>query len=106
MLTDGDRALARSSGICAEDESHPHVIKDFIASLQCNIRNKIANKWADLKNPPHAVQEAFNLAIKTDTQIQVVNSFNMELNSKFPSMDVNEISTDNTSSDEFEVNKM
>ena len=30
----------------------------------------------------------------------------MELNSKFPSMDVNEISTDNTSSDEFEVNKV
>ena len=38
------RALVRSLGIRAKDEKHPHVIKDFIASLQCNIRNKIANK--------------------------------------------------------------
>ena len=26
------RALLRSSGICPEDERHPHVIKDFITS--------------------------------------------------------------------------
>ena len=36
--------LVRSSGIMPEDERHPHVIKDFISSLQKNIRNKIANK--------------------------------------------------------------
>ena len=86
------RALVRSSGIPTKDERHPHVIKDFIASLQHNIRNKIANKWADLKNPPHTVQEAFDLAIKTETQIQVADSFKMELNSNFTSMDINEIS--------------
>ena len=73
------RALARYSGIRPEDERHPHVIKDFISSLQCNIRNKIMNKWADLKNPPHTVQEAFDLASKTETQIQVADSFKMEL---------------------------
>ena len=28
------RALVRSSAICPEDERHPHVIKDFISSLQ------------------------------------------------------------------------
>ena len=49
------RALVRSSGIHPEDERHPHVIKDFISSLQHNIRHKIVNKWADLKNPPHTV---------------------------------------------------
>ena len=27
------RALVRSSGIHTKDERHPHVIKDFIASL-------------------------------------------------------------------------
>ena len=31
------------------------------------------------KNPPHTVQEAFDLAIKTETQIQVADSFKMEL---------------------------
>ena len=101
-----DRALVRSSGIHTEDEKHPHVIKDFIALLQHNIRNKIANKWADLENLPHTVQEAFDLAIKTETQIQVADSFKMELNINFTSMDINEISTDDTSSDEFEVNEV
>ena len=37
-------ALVRSSGIHPENETHPHIIKDFISSLQRNIRNKIANK--------------------------------------------------------------
>ena len=100
------RALVGSSGIRTKNERHPHVIKDFIALLQHNIRNKIANKWADPKNPPHSVQEAFDLAIKTETQIQVADSFKMELNSNFTSMDINEISADDTSSDEFEINKV
>ena len=29
-------------------ERHPHVIKDFISSLKKNIRNKIANRWAEM----------------------------------------------------------
>ena len=41
------RALVRYSGIHPEDERHPHVTKDFITSLQCDIRNKIANKWEE-----------------------------------------------------------
>ena len=76
------RALGKVFSNHPEDERHPHVIKDFISSLQHNIRNKIMNKWADLKNPPHTVQEAFDLAIKTETQIQVADSFKMELTSK------------------------
>ena len=98
------RALVRSSGICPEDERHPHVIKDFISLLQYNIRNKIANKWADIKNPPHTVQEAFDLAIKTETQIQVAECFKMELTSNFTLVDINKISGDETSSDKFELN--
>ena len=99
-------ALVRSSAIHSEDERHPHVIKDFISLLQCKIRNKIMTKWEDLKNPPHTVQEAFDLAIKTETQIQVADSFKMELSSDFPSADINEIYTDDRSSDEFEVNEV
>ena len=33
-------ALVRSSGIPPENETHPHIIKDFISSLQRNIRKK------------------------------------------------------------------
>ena len=69
------RALVRSSGTWLEDDRHPHAINDFISSLQRNIRNKITNKWADLKNPPFNVQEAFDLTIRTETQIQVADSF-------------------------------
>ena len=56
------RALYRSSGICPENERHPHVIKDFISSLKKNIRNKIANKWAEMRQPPSTVKKAFKLA--------------------------------------------
>ena len=41
-------ALYRSSGIRPSEERHPHVIKDFISSLKKNIRNKIANRWAEM----------------------------------------------------------
>ena len=63
-------------------------------------------KWEDLKNPPCTVQEAFDLAIKTETQIQVADSFKMELSSDFLPANINEIYTDYTSSDEFEVNEV
>ena len=48
----------------------------------------------------------FDLAIKTETQIQIADGFKMELNSNFTSMDINEISADETSCDECEVNKV
>ena len=75
--------LVRSSGICPEDERHPHVIKDFISSQRKNIRNKIANKWAEMRNQPHTVQEAFVLAGEFETQIQVADSFKLELMNEF-----------------------
>ena len=49
------RALLRSSGICPEDERHPYVIKDFVTSLKKDIRNKIANRSAEMRNPPRTV---------------------------------------------------
>ena len=74
--------------------------------MQRNIRNKITNKWADLKNPPCTVQEAFDLTIKREPQIQVADSFKMEFNNNFTLADINEISADDTSSDEFAVNEV
>ena len=98
-------ALVRSSGIRPENKAHPHVIKDFISSLEKNIRNKIINKYAELRNPPRIIQEAFNLAIGIKTQIQVADSFQMELSNNLPPMDINKISADEISSDEFEVSE-
>lgn len=96
----------RSSGIHPEDERHTHVIKDFISALQKNVRNKIVNKWTELRNPPRTVQEAFYLATRIKTQIQVVDSFKVEQTNDFISVDINEISADEMSGDEFEVNEV
>ena len=99
------RALLRSSGICPENERHPHVIKDFISSLKKNIRNKISNKWAEMRHPPSTVQQTFKLANDVESQLQVVDSFKLEF-SNFSPVEVNEISVEESSGDEFEVNEM
>ena len=52
------------------------------------------------------VQQVFDLTFKTETQIQVADSFKMELSSNFASADINEIHTDDTSCDKFDVNKV
>ena len=100
------RALVTSSAIHPEDERPPHIIKDFISSLQKNIRNKITNKWADLRNSPHMVQETFNLSTRIEIEIQVANSFKMELSSSYSALDINEIDTCDTSCDELEINEV
>ena len=99
------RALYRSSGICPENERHPHVIKDFISSLKKNIRNKITNKWAEMRQPPNTVQKVFKLASDMEKQLQVADSFKLEFSS-YPSVEVNEISVEESSGDELKVNEM
>ena len=83
------QALLRSSGIHPEDERHPHIIKDFVTLLKQNIRNKIANRWAEMRNPPRTVQEAFYLADSVESQLQVADSFKVELSNNFSLVDVN-----------------
>ena len=83
----------RSSGICPENERHPHVIKDFISSLKKNIRNKFTNKWAEMRQPPSTVQKAFKLVSNVEKQLQVADSFKLEFSS-YPSIEVNKISAD------------
>ena len=80
------------------------VIKDFISLLK-NIRNKIANRWTEMRQPPSMIQKAFRLANDMKKQLQVVDSFKLEF-SNFPSVEVNEISVEESSGDEFEVNEM
>ena len=99
------RALYRSSGICPENERHPHVIKDFISSLKKNIRNKIANKWAEMRQPPSTVERAFKLACDFEKQLQVADSFKLEFSS-YPTVEINEMSAEKSSGDEFEINEV
>ena len=100
------RELVRSSGIHSENKTHPHVIKDFVSSLQRNIGNKITNKWAELRNPPHTLKQAFNLADRIESQLQVANSFRLELSNDYSTADIKEVSAEEASGDEFEVNEV
>ena len=82
------------------------MIKDFISSLKKSIRNKIANKWAEMRRRLHTVQEAFRLVTDIKAQIQVMDSFKWELMNDFSLVEVNEISTGETSGKEYEVNEV
>ena len=59
-----------------------------------------------MRNQPHTVQEAFVLADEIETQIQVADSFKLELMNDFTLVEVNEISANKTSGEEYEVNKV
>ena len=82
-------ALYRSSGIRPSEERHPHVIKYFISSLKKNIRNKIANRWAEMRHPPTTVERAFELACDVEKQLQVADSFKLDFPT-YSSRDLNE----------------
>ena len=59
------------------------------------------NKWEEMRKPPCTVQEAFNLADSIESQIQVADSFKLELSNDFPTVDINEVSAEETSRDDF-----
>ena len=99
------RALYRSSGIRPDEERHPHVIKGFISSLKKNIRNKIANRWAEMRHPPSTVERAFELACDVEKQLQVADSFKLDFPT-YNSRDVNEIVAEESSGDEQEINEI
>ena len=52
------------------------------------------------------VQEAFYLTTRIETQIQVANSFKMELSSGYSALDFNEINICDTSCDKLEINEV
>ena len=59
-----------------------------------------------MRNPPRTVQEAFKLADKVESQLQVADSFKLELSNNFSPVEVNKMSTGETPGDAFEVNEM
>ena len=52
------------------------------------------------------LQEAFNFADRIESQLQVADSFKLELSNDYSTADINEISTEEASGDEFEVNEV
>ena len=77
----------RSSGIRAADETHQHVIQDFIKSL----KPKIKNKFAEGRFQPRSLEQAFSLALDLEKKIQIADSFRDDImDSRSPAM-VNEV---------------
>ena len=58
-----------------------------------------------MQHPPSTVERAFELASDIEKQLQVTDSFKLEFPS-YPSNELNEMSTEETSGDEAEFNKM
>ena len=81
----------RSSGIRAAEETHQHVIQDFIKSLKPKIKNKFANKFAEGRFKPRTLDHAFSLALDLEKKIQIADSFRDDImDSRTPAM-VNEV---------------
>ena len=59
-----------------------------------------------MRNLSRTVQEVFKLADDVELQLQVVDSFKLELSTNFSLVKVNEMSIGKTSGNEFEVNEM
>ena len=85
------RMHQRSSCIRAAEETHQHVIQDFIKSLKPKIKNKFANKFAEGRFQPRTLDHAFSLALDLKKKIQIADSFRDDImDSRTPAM-VNEV---------------
>ena len=58
-----------------------------------------------MRQPPSTVEKAFKLVCDIEKQLQVADSFKLEF-SGYPAVEVNEISTEESSGDELEVNEV
>ena len=58
-----------------------------------------------MRQPPSTVEKAFKLACDVEKQLQVANSFKLEF-SRYPTVEVNGMSDEESSGDELEVNKV
>ena len=81
----------RSSGIRAADETHQHVIQDFIKSLKPKIKNKFANKFAEGRFQPRSLEQAFSLALDLEKKIQIADSFRDDIMDSRNPATVNEV---------------
>ena len=85
------RMHQRLSGIRAAEETHQHVIQDFIKLLQPKIKNKFANKFAEGRFQPRTLDHAFSLALDLEKKIQIANSFRDDIMDSRTPATVNEV---------------
>ena len=85
------RMHQRSSGIRAADETHQHVIQDFVKSLKPKIKNKFANKFAECRFQPRTLEQAFSLALDLEKKIQIADSFRDDIMDSRTPATVNEV---------------
>ena len=85
------RMHQRSSGIRAAEETHQHVIQNFIKSLKPKIKNKFANKFAEGRFQPRTLDHAFSLALDLEKKIQIANSFRDDIMYSRTPATVNEV---------------
>ena len=85
------RMHQRSSGIRAAEETHQHVIQDFIKSLKPKIKNKFANKFAEGRFQPRTLDHVFSLALDLEKKIQIADSFRDDIMDSRAPATVNEI---------------
>ena len=85
------RMHQRSSGIRAAEETHQHIIQDFIKSLKPKIKNKFANKFAEGRFQPRTLDHAFSLALDLEKKIQIADSFRDDIMDSRTPATVNEV---------------
>ena len=85
------RMHQRSAGIRAAEETHQHVIQDFIKSLKPKIKNKFANKFAEGRFQPRTLDHAFSLALDLEKKIQIADSFRDDIRDSRTPATVNEV---------------
>ena len=85
------RMHQRSSGIRAAEETHQHVIQDFIKSLKPKIKHKFANKFAEGRFQPRTLDHAFSLALDLEKKIQIADSFRDDIRDSRTPATVNEV---------------
>ena len=81
------RMHQRSSGIRAADETHQHVIQDFIKPLKPKIKNKFAEGRFQPRTPDHA----FSLVLDLEKKIQIADSFRDDIMDSRTPATVNEV---------------
>ena len=85
------RMHQRSSGIRAAEETHQHIIQDFVKSLKPKIKNKFANKFAEGRFQPRTLDHAFSLALDLEKKIQIADSFRDDIMDSRTPATVNEV---------------
>ena len=81
----------RLSGIRAAEETHQHIIQDFVTSLKPKIKNKFASKFAECRFQPRILDDAFSLALDLEKKIQIADSFRDDIMDSRTPATVNEV---------------